>query len=262
MPSRLYIMPTLSTTLTRPTFDGDALMIRQQEYGPTDGILSRAGLHRAIIALLADEPIPEPDCVDECATELYVYRRDLTLNYRLHVSHGILGQRIREDDVYYAQKIKLEMDDRISFDLPSFGVVDHRWLGDTVWNHDGSEIPPPSFTATMDGIEFAAPVYGTIVIGYRLRRDRYDLRLPRRDDAKENSFASVAYAVFNDGPVWHEVEPPPGAEETGAQCYGGGGGSSDITGPEDDDSPPTAPHRDAREIRDYCSQEVISDTSK
>lgn len=255
-------MATLSTTLTRASFPADVLLIRQQEYGPTDGILSRAGLHRAIVALLADEAIPEPDCVDECATELYVYRRDLTLNYRLQVSHGTLGAKIREDDVYYAQKIKLEMDDRIGFDLPSFGVVDHRWLAGKVWDHDGNEIPPPAFTATMDGIEFAAPVYGTIVVGYRLRRDRYQLTLPRREDARENSFASVAYAVFDDGPVWLDVEPPPGAEETGSQCSGGGGGAADITPPEDDDSPPTAPNRDAREIRDYCSQEVISDTSK
>ncbi len=256
--------PSLSLNLTRPAAGtASKLIIEQEKYGPTDGYLSRAGMHLLLWALLQDEQPEQPECSHTCATWINVYRYDLGLQYQLHASHGQLGERIVEDELIFTEKIKFSMEQEKPLKYPCFGLVAVNWLGDRAWNHEAQQIAPPPLTATATAVRHApGKLYGTAAVSYRIHRDRYGLALPLREEAKENKFSSVVYAVHKGGPTWEIIEPPPGAEETGQQCVGGGGGVPEFPPSDDDDQPPTAPHRDAKQVKDYCTQEVISDTSK
>lgn len=255
-------MAVLTAYISRPAAAvRDLLVIEQEGYGATDGYLSRAGLYLGLLALLDGEQPAEPVCVDDCRTALYVYRRDLLLNYRLAVSHGKLGAPVREDDIYFTERLKFVMSDTMPFRYPCRDVVESRWLGDVVYDQDGGEVDPPGQTPSVDAMTLTQPVYGTLAVTYRIDRDRYDLELPAREAAIENRYSSVAYAVYTGGLQWLAVQPPPGAEESGQQCSGGWGASLSVI-PPDDPGLPTAPNADAEIVIDYCSQEVISDTSK
>lgn len=255
-------MATLSATLSRPAAaDRKPLIIEQEGYGPADGYLSRAGMYRGLLALLSGTQPDAPVCVDECATAFYVYRRDLALEYRLQVSHGDLGLRVRQDDLFYTQKISFVMESEADLAYPCWGVVESRWLGDVVYDRDGGITTPPVLTTSSNLLTLSKQVYGTLAITYRINRDRYDLELPRRAAAIENSYSSVAYATWTGGIEWLPVQPPPGAEESGQQCFGGGGGSLTIV-PDDEPGLPVADNADAEIVIDYCTQEVISDSTK
>jgi len=248
----------LSLNLTRPASSSLAkLIIKQKEYDAVDGILSRAGLHTALFALLNEEEVPDQICTSDCGTTLYVYRYDPSLPYALYVSHGALSERVVEE-VYVPLKLAFRMEQEKSLALPCFGIGDYRWLGDKAWNADASLIAPPSISSTINSVSAGQPVYGTLAVAIKVVRDRYSLRLPQRVEAEENKFSSVAYAIHKGGPTWEHIKPPPGAEDTGQQCSGGGGSGPDIEPPDDPYKPPTAPHRDGRQVTDYCTQEVTS----
>lgn len=254
---------TLSTSLTvsgRSLADG--LIIEQEGYGATDGWLSRAGMYRGILALLNGEEIPEPECTPNCGTRLFVYRYDLGLAYQLHVSHGRLGERRVEDHYYYTEKLKVSMSREVQLRYPCLGMIEHRWVGNKVWDGDGSETTAPQVTTSIDRAYLSKICYGTLLLTYRIHRHSYTLALPKREDTEENKYACVAYALHRTGPTWIEVQPPPGAEEMEQQCSGGGGGLDIPDKPEPDREPPYAPNVDAEIKIDYCSQEVISDSTK
>ncbi|MBU1418328.1 MAG: hypothetical protein KKI15_07565, partial [Proteobacteria bacterium] len=225
-------MNTLTLNLSNSASSRDTLWIEQEQAGQADGYLSRAGMYRSIQALLNQEMPDEPECVNECVVTLYVYRFDLALAYRLDVSHGHLGARITEDDLYFTEKIKVSMDDEVKLKYPCFGVVESRWLGDVVYDQDGMQSVAPSFVAGVEKISFAAPVYGTFAVTYRIHRDKYLLSLPKRETAIENKYSSVAFALFTGGLELLEVDPPAGVEQTDMVCTGGGGSTS-IAGPAD-----------------------------
>ncbi len=256
-------MTILSTTLTRPAGRTLAkLIIKQKEHDQIDGILSRAGLHNMLLSLLNEEEVDEPVCTYNCGAVVYVYRYDLSLPYTLFASHGGLGSCVRET-VYVPVKLDFKMEDEKSLSLPCFGVGAHRWLGDRAWNKDGSRISPPGFTTTIDSLKTDQLVYGTLAVGLRVIRDRYNLALPLRlradgSESEQNKFTSVVFAVHQGGPTWGHIDPPPGAEETNQQCTWGKGGGGEINPPEHPDQPPYASPRDGKEEKDYCTQEVIS----
>jgi len=255
-------MNTLSLNLSRPASSGrDALIIEQEKPGQADGYLSRAGMYLSLLALINGEMPEEPECVNECSTTLYVYRFDLALSYQLRVSHGSLGPLERQDDLYYTEKIKVSMDDEVRLKYPCWGVVESRWIGDQVWDQDGGAIASPSFAAEVERLRFAAPVYGTLAVTYKINRDKYSLALPKRETAIENKYSSVAFAVYQGGLEYLLVDPPVGMEESDRSCIGGGGSTS-ITGPEDDPTIPHAPNVDATIEINYCTQEITSDSTK
>lgn len=252
-------MQTLSLNLSLPSSVArDTLIIEQEKPGQADGYLSRAGMYLSILALINGEMPEDPECVNECTTTIYVYRYDLALAYRLAVSHGSLGSMEREDDLYYTEKIKVSMEDEIKFKYPCFGVVESRWIGGLVWDQDGSSIAAPGFVADVDKLRFAAPVYGTLAVTYKISRDKYSLALPKRETAIENKYSSVAFAVYPGGGKWEMIDPPPGAEATDQQCTGGGGGTT-ITPGAGGSSIPVSAHADRTITVDYCSQTITSD---
>ena len=250
---------THSLNLSNQGISQSGLFIEQEPYGPSDGYLSRAGMYLVLFNILEDEEQEEPDCTDDCTTIVYVYRYDLTLNYKLYVSRGVIGVKTVQETIYI-QKVKVSMQEEVALDYPNFGETSARWLGDKVWGRDGREITPPGYTASIDKVVFDQPVYGTLLLSYKINRDCYSVRLTKRAEAEENKYSSVAYAIYKGGPTWKILEPPPGAEDTEHQCTGGGGGL-DIPDPDPDEYPPYAPNVDAEKVIDYCTGEVESDSS-
>lgn len=230
----------------------DGLWIEQKNPDPADGYLSRAGMYRSILALLNGDLPEEPDCVNDCVVDLYVYRYDLGLSYRLQASHGQLGNAIVEE-LYFTEKIRVSMVDELRLKYPNFGVVESRWLGDRVWNQDGALTTAPSFVATMDMVRFSGAVYGDFLITYKINRDRYQLALPAREASIENKYASCAFATYQGGIKWEPIEPPAGLEQTDQHCTGGGG-STTIGGPPDGRNIPVAAYADKKTEIDYCTQ--------
>lgn len=250
-------MNTLSLNLSRPaSSDRDALIIEQEQPGQADGYLSRAGMYLSLLALINGEMPEEPECVNECTTALYVYRYDLSLAYQLHVSHGSLGPMERQDDLYYTEIIKVSMDDEVRLKYPCWGVVESRWIGDKVWDQDGSATAAPGFVTEVDKLKFAAPVYGTLAVTYKINRDKYSLALPKREAAIENKYSSVAFAIYSGGGQWEMIDPPPGAESTDQQCTGGGG--TTVTPGSGGSSIPVSAHADKHITQDYCSRLITS----
>lgn len=211
--------------------------------------------------LLEGVETEDPDCTYSCGTTVYVYRYDLTLNYKLYASHGTLGDKITQGDLTYTEKVKVSMQDEVSLKYPNFGVVDTTWLGGKAWDRTGRETTAPGYTADSSKVIFDQPVYGTLLLTYRINRDKYSLSLPKRVDAEENKFSSVAYAIYKGGPTWEEIETPPGSDDTDQQCTGGGGGGLEVDPPDPKEYPPYASNVDAKRVVDYCTQEVISDNS-
>lgn len=250
---------THAINLTRQTIEESGLFIEQENYGRYDGFLSLAGMYNLLFNLLDGELPDDPECYPDCGTNVYVYRYDLTLNYKLYVSYGSLGQKIQEE-TFYIEKVRVSMESEVGLKYPCFGEITSRWLGDKVWDKNGREIATPSYTVEIDKVVFDEPVYGTLLLAYKINRDAYALALPKREGADQNKYTSVAYAIYSGGPTWLELEPPPGAEETDQQCKGGGGGGT-VNPPEPEDSPPYAPNVDAKKVIDYCTQEVTSDNS-
>ena len=250
-------MNSLSLNLSNPASSRATLWIEQEQPSQADGYLSRAGMYRSIQALINGEMPGEPDCVNECTVTLYVYRFDLGLAYLFAASHGSLGARMSEDDLYYTEKLQVSMDDEVRLKYPCFGVVESRWLGGVVYDQDGVVTVAPSFVTDGERIRFGAPVYGTFAVTYRIHRDKYILSLPRREAAIENNYSSVAFAAFSGGVEWLEVEMPVGMEETDLQCTGGSGNTS-FGLPADGGKVPVSVHADQHSKYDYCTQEFIS----
>jgi len=252
----------LSIDLSINSHDNKGLFIEQGEPDPGDGYLSRAGMFRALLALADNEP-PEEDvqCTDDIGTMLYVYRYDLTQQYTLKITRGNLGSRTTADDETFTQKIQFNMDDSASLKYPNFGVLDKTWLGKRVWDIDGGVTSAPTTTTTIDEVKLSKKIYGTLLLTYKINRDAYGCRLIPRDEAEENKYSSVAYADCDDGVKWLELKAPEGVEETGLLCKGGYGNLK-VVPPPGDKPPPSAPHKNARKVYDYCTGEVLVDDTK
>ncbi len=248
----------------RSSFSSKLLFIEQENPDPTDGFLSRAGLYITVHNLLEAYQQDDPDCKLGAGVFIYVYRYDLSLDYTLFASHGTLGERVVQDNLVFTQKIRPEMEDRKALSYPNFGETASSWLGDKVWDYNGNDITPPSFTTDLREIQYSQKVYGTHLLSYKIHRDKYSLALPKRELASSNKYSSVAFAIYKPGPpVWLEIKVPGGVEETDEQCSGGGGGGLDHNPPDPKPyEPPYAPNTDAEQKVDYCTQETISDTSQ
>jgi hypothetical protein len=264
---------SLAITLQVPSglVERDLLILEQEERGAHVGSVSRAQfveyLGRQLYGTDTENSWQEAiDCgMDgtDCVTAVLAYPYLAALPYQIAATWGMLGERIVQE---YTQEevLELSLANQAATKYPCQEIITARALGD-LFDERGVVVPLPSITISGDTVTLSRKVYGKVLVAYRVIRHRYSLRVPRRDLATtaENYYSSVVYAWWAGGVRHVEIEPPPGAEEYAedeAECGRGQGNSGDDG---DDDGPniPRAAGADRSIIYDYCSGELISDTT-
>jgi hypothetical protein len=252
-------MPNQSLTVgfSNPSGAAYELVIEQGEPNVYDGYLSRSALYLAIWAFLDNNTPQEPQCTTDFTVDLFVYRNNLNLQYTLFSTYGVLGPPINQSDYSFTEKVKFQMKDKATLKYPNFGILGTKWVGGKVWDENGLPTTEPTITVNNKDITFDKKVYGTLLVTYKLNRDKYVLDITPRTDATQNAYSAVAYATHLGGPTWKELDIPADVEEQRKQCLGGYGKTSILSV---DPKIPKAPNVDAKTVKDYCTQETLSES--
>lgn len=181
------------------------------------------------------------------SSTVYAYPYPQELNYRIGISWGSMGDRTM-DIVTFTEIIQCDLQTTLKPKYPVLEIIDYDWVGD-VYNAVGQAIEKPAITSIATGLTLSEPVYGSLVVAYRVVQHKYDIFVSSR--GVENKLQSFSWAVWDGGNAMLELEPPDGAED--GICQGGSSGTSSI------EKIPGAPdyvesHDETHHI-DYCTME-------
>lgn len=250
-------------------------MIEQEPWGKDVGETSQSQAIQAIAALMYGGRWPNANCggVDgRFRATVYVYTCDISLGYRVGVSHGIvtgLGVEfpIREETVQCSMELEHELD------YPVWAMLSKSWFG-KCYDTSGNITSRPIVTIVDDKkIVLSKKVYATLRVRYMVLRHVYYITVSKRLTVLENTYQSVAYCVWPGGVVWIDIQAPTNFEATDGECQNGAwydpetGLMTHVSGmhvcDEDKYSIPVATNADMHIDVDYCSQEpedpVITD---
>lgn len=257
-------MATVTATYTlQEAASFDLLQIEQTEWQAYTGALSAFGAAAWIAGLLYDTA---EDVEVECGfdgnrvvTGIACFPYRLDIDYKPHLTHGELGDRIISHDTI-TESIAVSLDTRLSLKYPARRIISATWQG-ACYDDELHSVPRPVLTIDQDDVqEILADraVYGTVVVQYETIRHSYTVSIPLRDDAEMNKYSSVFYAVYDGGVQYHRLSTPPGADEFEGDC-GGGHNAIKIDDTDDDDPALPDPYADRTTVYDYCDGSIISD---
>jgi hypothetical protein len=253
----------LAITYQQPAPDNlDLLLIEQEEWGKNVGVVTTAEMLRYISAWVYNQLYrASTDCgmVDGRLTcTINVYPRVPGLPYQLRTSWGsISGPRGGMTTFEEILNFTLTTEERVQYPCREILGVD--WLAEC-YDASGAVVTPPALAIDGDTIVIPAPVYGSVQVRYRTERYSHTLSVPRREDALEEFFSAAAYALYDGGLTWIDVDLPNSFDEATATERCGLSGSGSVSWPEDDPRPiADNPYR-RKTVVDYCSQTIISDT--
>jgi len=250
------------------------IKLEQEEWNPYVGYVSKAEAVKQIGNYLfgAGTFGSALDCGIEGQTitsVIYAYPYQKDLGYELFTSYGTLtGGTSTERNVQEITKrenLAINLDNEITLSYPALnGIKNFQWVGD-VYDEEGQIVNKNSITYTfnnIDKIKLNKKVYGSLKLFYGVLRHKCELQVTMREEAIENRFSAVVYAIYSDGLVFLEISPPPGVEEsagyTGYDC--GGSPGNIIPGDTPDVYGPKTAGADRYIEVNYCTQEVISDS--
>ena len=240
-------------------------MIEQVPWDKYAGQVTKSVIVAYLQAMMYGHNEPEPDCPlnsdRSFSTMVLAYPRDPDLDYRIALTHGELSART-VTGMEFTEVVNVRLENTVRLRYPAREIVSIAFM-DVVYDETGAVVDPPAVAWNGAEIELSSPVYGALEVTYRLLVHGYEVTVPERDEAVESRYSSVLYARWDGGVTWLELNPPPGAEENGdagADCWWPVI-TGTVSGPDDPDSGPTDTHAN-RVIRvDYCSGEIISDTT-
>lgn len=259
---------TINYSLPTPGSTSANVLLEQKEWNDNTGYVTKANFIRFMGRLIygsgTDYAWAESiECgwdAEGITATIYAYPSPYTLPYTIEATYGILSEGIQEI-VQQEESIKFSLSKEATIKYPVYEMLDISPLGD-FYDRNGNPILFTSFVVTVSGqnIILSQKIYGTIKFKYRSLRYTYTLRLPKRSEeiSYENFYSSVVWVGWNGGLRWIEVEIPPGAEED--VCGWDDGGSSVGQLPREPNIP-TAAGADRSITIDYCSKEVISDST-
>lgn len=252
----------------------DCLKIEQEPWGKDVGQVSNVQGILAISASIYGKRWPQAFCGGlngVSRATVFVYPcADIGLNYQFKVSHGeVIQQAIevgyREETIQCSMKLEHEPDYPVMF----MGAM--AWIGHC-YDSRGTITGRPVVSFADGKIVFSKKVYGSVRIRYTAMRHAYQVQISRRQDAIENKYQSVAYAVWNGGIKWIDIDPPARFEEFDGDCGNGafyhpllqdGYGDGQLSGTDiclgKYTKLPVAVTADRHIVVNYCSQEQISD---
>jgi len=260
---------TINYSLPTPGSTSANVLLEQKEWNDNTGYVTKANFIRFMGRLIygsgtdyawAEDIACGWDAEGITAT-IYAYPSPYTLAYTIEATYGDLSDGIQEI-VNQEESIKFSLTKEASLKYPVYEMTEDPFpLGD-FYDVNGDQILFDSFTVTVSGqdIKLSQKIYGTIKFKYKSLRYTYTLRLAKRseEEAYENFYSSVVWVGWNGGLRWIEVEIPPGAEDD--ICGWDDGGSSVGQFPREPNTP-TAAGADRSITIDYCSGEVISDST-
>jgi len=247
---------------------GELLLIEQEDWKPYTGLVTKGNMARQLASLLySDAYQAQVDCGvmanGDVVCAVYVYKLRPDVQYQLTVTHGELaGPEATGVDV--DETLHFSLDTESALKYPAATVRSAVWA--SAYNSDGVKVTDPAVTITSRDVTVSAPVYGSLRVQYTAQRDEYILTIPKRADAEENFYSAYLIGLPIGGrPVFLQFDPPPTAEEMakeGTECgRGSGGDSGDATRPSHPLDDVTASKHQRTIIVDYCTQEVIVDST-
>lgn len=244
------MLEKFSISLSNPsrTDTNDFVRLEQEPWDPYIGALTRFGVLAFLNSIAFSGPEPDPYCGgDNFSLEVYAYPSRPDLKYLIGCSWGKLGD-CRPQELLYTEAIQCNLELEPKLKYPALEVTKFAWVGDA-WSPTGEQLQRPSVTIDGTGIRIAEKVYGTLLVTYKVRRDRYWLALSPRPGAQENKLQSFVYACWNGGNTHIEIKSPEGAEA--GECNNAWSSSMDIV---DDRQPPDHVDPDDEYVDvDYCS---------
>lgn len=239
------------------------LKLKQEEWDRYVGVVTKSQFVKFLRNLLyGDGSSPDIDCGLSsgnnlvCIIYAYPYYEDLVYNIR--TSYGTLSEGVRED-LEYEETISVSLSTSVSTDHFVHEIYSFEWVGN-VYDSSGNVITPPDITHDSKEITLSKKVYGTLKIKYRAVRDIYVLTIEPREDSEQDLFGAVVFATYLNGLSFLEITQPPNLDELASgeySCGWKGGISTEY--PEDDPTRPEYHNAHKKTVKDYCSDEVISE---
>lgn len=191
-----------------------------------------------------------------CGVSIYPYIKGL--EFEAYTSHGSLALEA-VSVVEISENINFRLSNRASSEFPVIYYRSVEWNGQC-FDAKGNVINNPNILIDERGAYTDIDIYGSAKLLYGTTKYRYLLSIPKRYTSIDNFWTSVVYGVYEGGETFKKVEMPPGIEvfnaDPDATC---GKTILSVKYPENKPNKPTDDGCDRKIIKDYCSQNVISD---
>jgi len=271
---------TINFTPLSSSVSRDCLKIEQEPWGKDVGETTNMQGVAGIVAAITGSLWPDRKCgangIGEFTATVYVYScENIGRNYQFKVSHGSVSGRTIET-AYREELVQCSMQLEHNTDYPVKQIATTAWIGHC-YDERGTMTGRPEVDISDDGkITLSKKVWGSLRIRYTVERHIYEVTINRRFGALENKYVSVAYAVWDGGIKWIDIDAPANFEEFDGDCENGaywknifdengnlignnGQGTADICGHRYR-TVPTAVSADRNITVDYCTQEVTGDS--
>lgn len=239
--------------------DGDYVMLVQDSYSSTTGVVSTINIIKSIANNLYDSGNDiDVDCglIDDAITVVInAYPSDKDLSYSFGVTHGTIKSTVIKKELV-TEYVTFGLQTTATIDYPVQSLVDLCWRGD-LWDADGNDVDDPDLD--IDGRTLSTPValYGTARVKYWTWREQLTITINPRSQVGSGVYDSVAYAQWDGGVVLQTLTTPTAAEENYNSDQDCGWTYSysikDVSTP----APTEVDTEDSEEFIDYCTQEEI-----
>jgi len=245
------------------------LTISQEEWVNTIGRVKMSDFYNFSYNVLSSGNVNSSiDCGlssnGSCKSIIYAFPAIPDLLYQLHTSYGSLSSRSSANFVH-SELLLFNMSKSNTLTYFPIGNVSYEWIG-SVYDLQGNVRSNSAVDINEEGeILLPEKVYGTLKVKYEVVRHKYILEVFPREEETEDLFGAVVYGIYDEGIAWVELNNPPNLDDIASgsvSCGGLSSTSSDNTDDtEDGRTPTTAPKVNRKIITDYCTQEVLSDTT-
>lgn len=252
-------MTALTITIGAPARpeSGAFVLLEQEAWDPYINYLTKAGVIGYLNARLFNAPPPPAFCSapdGSYSKTVYAYPSPGALPYRIGVAVGVISER-SQSFLDYAEAIQCDLQTELTPKYPVQEITRWEWVGDA-YDRDGAVIPKPAVRISGKGLALDQPVYGTVLVVYKVVQHRYTVSIKPRIGAQENRLTAFAWAVWSGGNTVIEVEAPDGAEEGVCQA-GLDTGSSHVEDMPDGVPGSVSPDNETHDI-DYCTMLEMS----
>jgi hypothetical protein len=226
-------------------YKGPYVVLTKDDVDYYEGKISKAALIKIFEQIYEDTTHNNIfNCVDGSCI-FYAYPSEVDLDFVVALSRGEILSSSAED-IHIVENQIVDVDDKLSVQYPAISI-DAVSFPTGCWDVYGNKTSEPEVKIDGKEISLSKKVYAQIMIGYTAFRYTYNVLIPEDDDDKPNPFLYVAYARWDYGVEWLEVN-----SSQSIRCQHGG--NSYIIKPYDPPYNPPDVYKDKYDLIDYCTQ--------